>query len=96
MRLRVRIKGEVQGVGFRYWLRAQANQLGLAGWVRNSPYRLGRAEDEVEAEFAGEKEAIEKILELCQQGPPLARVSGLEKKILKEPWQGGKEFVILR
>src|SRR6187397_1075696 len=36
-RLRLRIRGAVQGVGFRpfiYWL---AEELGLSGWVRNSP-----------------------------------------------------------
>jgi hydrogenase maturation protein HypF len=37
IRLRARIRGAVQGVGFRpfiYWL---ADELGLRGWVRNSP-----------------------------------------------------------
>ena len=34
-RLSIRFEGEVQGVGFRWTTRKLANELGLAGWVRN-------------------------------------------------------------
>ena len=33
--VRLRITGEVQGVGYRLWARRTATGLGLRGWVRN-------------------------------------------------------------
>ena len=39
---RVVIRGRVQGVGYRAWAEVTALELGVEGWVRNSPRRLGR------------------------------------------------------
>jgi len=36
-----RITGRVQGVGFRWWVRRQAAQLGLTGWVMNADDERG-------------------------------------------------------
>lgn len=35
MRLTAWVEGRVQGVGFRWWVRANALQLGLAGYAEN-------------------------------------------------------------
>jgi hypothetical protein len=34
-RLQAFVKGHVQGVGFRWWTRARALELGLSGWACN-------------------------------------------------------------
>src|SRR5690606_27185537 len=67
-RTRVVITGRVQGVGFRAWAVQQARTLGLRGWIRN------RADGAVEAEMAGDPDAVARMRDLLAQGPPLARV----------------------
>lgn len=71
-RLHVFIAGRVQGVGFRYSTGYRARELGLTGWVRNLP------DGRVEAEFEGEKDALERMLAWCGSGPPLAAVEDVE------------------
>lgn len=68
----VRIDGRVQGVGFRAWVEAQADALGLDGWVRN------RRDGTVEAVFGGNADAVGEMLRRCEQGPPPARVTRVE------------------
>lgn len=66
--VKVRIKGQVQGVFYRAWTKEQAERLGVQGWVRN------RLEGDVEGLFAGPDEAIIELLRLCGQGSPGAKV----------------------
>lgn len=68
------IYGDVTGVGYRYFVRKNANSLGLAGFVRN--VRTG----EVEAVFEGEEAKVAKMVELCRRGPAVAWVSKIEEK----------------
>lgn len=65
------ISGVVQGVGFRFFVESNAKSLGLTGWVRNTE------DGGVEAVFCGEKKIIEKMIDLCRQGPFLAVVKHL-------------------
>jgi acylphosphatase len=67
-RVHVTVAGRVQGVGIRYAVYRQAQALGLSGWVRNLPG------GEVEGEFEGTPDAVDRILVWCRQGPPLALV----------------------
>jgi len=78
--VRVYIKGEVIGVGFRAWTKIQAKILGVNGWVRNvydRPEIFG-VEGGVEVLAQGEEEKIEKFLTLLKQGPPISRVDEIE------------------
>jgi acylphosphatase len=70
VRRRVRVSGVVQGVGFRWATRAEAERLGVAGRVRNLP------DGAVEAEVEGTPDAVERMLEWLAHGPPAASVSG--------------------
>ena len=68
----LRIRGRVQGVGFRYSLQVEAQRLGLAGWVRN------RHDGSVEAVIHGSQEAVETMIEWSRRGPPAARVTDVQ------------------
>ncbi|HXO69485.1 MAG TPA: acylphosphatase [Bradyrhizobium sp.] len=67
------IRGEVQGVGFRYWTRRTATARGLQGWVRN------RRDRTVEAVFAGPEQAVADMIRLCRRGPDAAWVDSVEE-----------------
>jgi acylphosphatase len=69
--LQVRIRGRVQGVGYRAWIEDQAIACGLDGWVRN------RRDGSVEALFAGPANLIAHMVALCRHGPPSARVDAV-------------------
>ncbi len=68
------ISGRVQGVGFRAWTQAQAEALGVRGWVRN------RGNGDVEALFCGPPLAVEKLCARLMRGPPAARVDHVNER----------------
>jgi acylphosphatase len=70
----IRVKGRVQGVGFRDALRAEALRIGVKGWVRN------RADGSVEAVLQGDDAAVGRLISWAQRGPPLAQVSELREQ----------------
>ena len=59
----VRVRGRVQGVGFRMFVEDAAAMHGIEGWVRN------RRDGSVEAVFAGAPEAVRAVIEACRRGP---------------------------
>jgi acylphosphatase len=82
------VSGKVQGVGFRQSTLAQAQRLGLAGWVANLP------DGRVETLFEGEDQALRQLAAWLNHGPPGARVDSL---VLDErPLQALDGFVIRR
>jgi acylphosphatase len=71
-RAHVRVSGQVQGVFFRDSTRQKAEELGLAGWVRNVPG------GQVEALFEGPSEKVEEMVRWCEEGPQRASVENVD------------------
>jgi len=68
---RVRVRGRVQGVGFRAFAQTRAQALGLDGWVRN------REDGSVELLAVGPADAVDALIAACREGPAHARVAGV-------------------
>jgi acylphosphatase len=69
--VRLRITGQVQGVGYRFWMTRTAASLGLRGWVRN------RKDGSVEALVTGAPETVAVMIEAARKGPFGAHVTGV-------------------
>jgi acylphosphatase len=80
---RLLIAGRVQGVGFRDWMQAEAERLGVAGWVRN------RRDGTVEALLHGEPASVEALLDACLRGPSFARVTNIDQHPAEPPSAAG-------
>ena len=79
-RVRLKIKGRVQGVYFRASAVEQARRLGLTGWVMNC------SDNTVEIVAEGEKDQLEPLIDWCRSGPPGAQV----KEVFAE-WETSKQ-----
>jgi acylphosphatase len=73
-RVRVDVRGNVQGVGFRMFVVRHARALGLAGWVRN------REDGSVEVEAEGTRESLERLVSDLEAGPVGARVAQVDAR----------------
>lgn len=71
------IEGLVQGVGYRAAMSAEAERLGVTGWVRN------RADGSVEAVVQGPSSLLERLIAWARLGPPVARVSAVHVGIAR-------------
>lgn len=69
---RMRITGRVQGVGYRYFARTQAEALGVEGWVRN--LADGRT---LEVHVEGPQASVLEAVEWIGRGPASARVESV-------------------
>lgn len=70
--VRVRVRGRVQHVGFRWFVARAARDLSVAGWVRN-------VEDgAVEVAAEGTVEQVEQLLTALRRGPSQAAVQSVE------------------
>lgn len=89
-RAHVWVKGRVQAVGFRAHVEYHARKIGkLTGWVRNVGY------DTVEAIAEGERENVDRLIEVMKQGPRSSRVD--ESKVEWETPTGEfQEFGVRR
>lgn len=67
-----RVEGRVQGVWFRESTRREAVPLGITGYARNMP------DGSVEVLACGDSEALDRLGDWLNQGPPMARVSNVD------------------
>lgn len=62
----------MQGVGFRYFTREVALELGVSGWVRNT------WDGDVEVMAEGEEGRLARFVGMLREGPPRAEVEGID------------------
>jgi acylphosphatase len=74
VRFYFKIFGDVQGIGFRYHLRGEAESFSLFGWARNAN------DGTVEGEIEGDEASVEKFFEKVEQGLGFAKVEKIEKE----------------
>ena len=77
-RVRLRITGRVQGVGFRFSALDEARRLGLRGWVRNTH------DGAVELMAEGEQGALRQLVSWCYAGPRGALVTDVHETWLRD------------
>jgi acylphosphatase len=70
--VRLYASGRVQGVWYRQSCADAARAAGVSGWARNLP------DGRVEVWLEGDRGAVETVAGWCRNGPPRARVDGLE------------------
>ena len=70
--IHAKVRGRVQGVGFRQFTWKTAAQMQITGWVRNDP------DGSVEVFAQGEKDKIEAFLSLLKKGPRHAQVEAVD------------------
>jgi acylphosphatase len=85
-----RLRGQVQGVGFRYFAQGLGRRLGLGGLVRNDP------DGSVYVWAEGPRGALEEFLAHLRQGPPAAVVEACEVRwgAARGPRQAAPRFRI--
>jgi len=69
---RFRVRGRVQGVGFRWFVEREAHILGIAGWVRNNH------DGSVEVLAQGTRDQLSGLHSRLREGPRAARVDAVE------------------
>lgn len=79
-RFEATVRGYVQGVGFRFFVRRQAQALRLAGWVENLP------DGDVFVVAEGDRSDLLQLADLLHSGPSEAEVQDVE--IAWQPYSG--------
>jgi acylphosphatase len=76
----VRVRGRVQGVGYRWACVQQARALGIAGWVRN------RMDDSVEAMLQGTPAELDRMCDWMRDDMPAALVEHMDIVDVRPPF----------
>jgi acylphosphatase len=80
------VEGRVQGVGFRFFVEAEARKLALRGYVRNLD------DGRVEVYAIGNESVLDGLRLRLEQGPPASRVERVEERVA--PRKEYREFLI--
>jgi len=84
--IRAVVRGDVQGVGFRYATLTRARELGVEGWVRNGD------DGSVQVHAEGPPPAVAELLSFVRTGPPQARIVDVE--LTETKVEGHEQFAI--
>jgi acylphosphatase len=79
VRLTVWVSGRVQGVGFRWWTRSRALELGLGGSASNLP------DGRVEVVAEGGRDACGALVTMLSEQPPRDPPSGAPSSWYRRP-----------
>ncbi|HRZ42299.1 MAG TPA: acylphosphatase [Bacteroidales bacterium] len=85
-RLKIRITGKVQGVGFRFFTQRSACTLGIKGYVENA------SDGSVVIEAEGSPVQLSQFVKFVEQGPQWAWVEEVEKT--EVPPRGDEQFTV--
>ena len=66
------IRGDVQGVSYRYFARDIAKKMGVKGWIRNE------SNGSITAVIEGDDERVDNFVNWCRQGSPMSDVEKVE------------------
>jgi acylphosphatase len=75
-RVQLIISGDVVGVGYRAWVKRQAQDLRLSGWVKN------RDNKTVELVAEGKQSDLEELVMRCRRGPDVSWVEAVSAEWL--------------
>jgi len=81
------VSGRVQGVFFRASTQAEAERLGLQGWVRNEP------DGTVRVLVCGDTDVADQLCNWLAQGPKYAQVTGVNCE--DRPYESLTDFQIV-
>jgi acylphosphatase len=85
--VRLYIKGVVQGIFFRAFLKENAEKLDVRGFTRNLD------DGRVEVFLEGDPNQVNEMIELCKKGPKHSQIQDIE--IIPEKFQDLRGFKIL-
>ncbi len=84
VRATIFVRGQVQGVGFRWWTRSRALELGLTGHARNL------SDGRVEVVAQGDRAAVERLETLLGEQPTTAGRPGRVEGVTTQ-WNGPRD-----
>ncbi|MAT52401.1 MAG: acylphosphatase [Porticoccaceae bacterium] len=82
------VRGKVQGVWFRRFVTENARSLNVAGYAKNLD------DGRVEVLLCGSEHAVEWLKQQVEQGPPLARVDGVEWRLADDQSERFTDFTV--